>query len=67
MSEMASQMLGNYPVQGEDKLDEEASRQYYFMDKARKYVEELAQKLGRRPTCCVTTFGCQMNPATMTA
>lgn len=61
MSEMASQMLGNYPVQGEDKLDEEASRQYYFMDKARKYVEELAQKLGRRPTCCVTTFGCQMN------
>ncbi|MGN1146470.1 MAG: tRNA (N6-isopentenyl adenosine(37)-C2)-methylthiotransferase MiaB [Acetatifactor sp.] len=58
---MASQMLGNYPVQGEDKLDEEASRQYYFMDKARKYVEELAQKLGRRPTCCVTTFGCQMN------
>ena len=24
-------------------------------------MEELAQELGRRPLCCVTTFGCQMN------
>ena len=31
------------------------------MEKAGDYVEKLAKELGRRPTCCVTTFGCQMN------
>lgn len=40
---------------------EEPERQYYFMKKASKYVEELSKRLGRKPTCCVTTFGCQMN------
>lgn len=29
--------------------------------KAGEYVQELAGKLGRKPLCCVTTFGCQMN------
>ncbi len=40
---------------------EEMGRQLYFMEKAGKYVESLAAELGRKPTCCVTTFGCQMN------
>lgn len=40
---------------------DETKRQIFFMDKAGTYVEALAQKLGRKPTCCVTTFGCQMN------
>ena len=40
---------------------EETPRQYYFMAKARKHVQDLAAELGRTPTCCVTTFGCQMN------
>ncbi len=40
---------------------EEPERQYYFMAKAKKYVEKLAEELKRKPTCCVTTFGCQMN------
>lgn len=40
---------------------EETERQYYFMAKAKKHVEALAQQLGHVPTCCVTTFGCQMN------
>ena len=40
---------------------DETKRQYYFMAKAHQYVEELAQTLGRKPTFCVTTFGCQMN------
>ncbi len=40
---------------------EETPRQYYFMAKARKHVQALAEELGRTPTCCVTTFGCQMN------
>lgn len=39
----------------------EPERQYYFMAKAKHYVQQLAQELGRTPTCCVTTFGCQMN------
>lgn len=39
----------------------EVEKQYYFMAKAKMHVEQLAQKLGRKPTCCVTTFGCQMN------
>lgn len=29
--------------------------------KAGEYVQELGGKLGRKPLCCVTTFGCQMN------
>ena len=40
---------------------EEPQRQFYFICKVRSYVRELTEKLGRRPTCCVTTFGCQMN------
>jgi len=39
----------------------ETDRQYYFMAKAAAYVRNLCNELGRRPTCCVTTFGCQMN------
>ena len=40
---------------------EETKRQLAFMERAGDYVEKLAKELGRRPTCCVTTFGCQMN------
>lgn len=40
---------------------EEPQRQFYFICKVRSYVRELTEKLGRRPTCCVMTFGCQMN------
>ena len=40
---------------------DETQRQWYFCAKAAAYVSELADKLGRKPTCCVTTFGCQMN------
>jgi len=39
----------------------EPERQYYYMAKARKYVAEKADELGRPLTFCVTTFGCQMN------
>ena len=37
---------------------EETARQQKFMEKAKAYVEELTCKLGRKPTYCVTTFGC---------
>ena len=39
----------------------EPQRQYYFMERAKKQVEMWAQRLGRTPTFCVVTFGCQMN------
>ncbi len=39
----------------------EPDRQYYFMEKAKAYVRDLGIRLGRTPTSCVTTFGCQMN------
>lgn len=58
-------MLNNFTL---EKIDinapipeEETKRQFYFMSKAKKHVEALAEKLGHVPTCCVTTFGCQMN------
>ena len=41
--------------------EQEPQRQYYFMAKVRIYVKKLEEELGRTPTCCVTTFGCQMN------
>ncbi|MDO4464301.1 MAG: tRNA (N6-isopentenyl adenosine(37)-C2)-methylthiotransferase MiaB, partial [Bacillota bacterium] len=40
---------------------EETSRQFEYIEKARKYVTKLGEQLGHKPTCCVTTFGCQMN------
>ncbi len=41
--------------------DTEPERQYYYMAKVRKKIEEQAQKLGRPLTFSVITFGCQMN------
>ncbi len=32
-----------------------------YLEHGKKLVKELAEKLGRQPTCCVVTFGCQMN------
>ena len=40
---------------------EEPERQYYYIEKAKKYVKEQMEKLGRQLTFCVVTFGCQMN------
>lgn len=40
---------------------EETKRQFIYIEKAKKYVSALQEELGRKPTCCVTTFGCQMN------
>ena len=47
-------MIHNAPVT-------EPERQYYFMDICSSYVKKLEEELGHKPTCCVTTFGCQMN------
>ena len=47
-------LLNNAPIQ-------EPERQYYFIAEAKKIIEKKEQELGRKLTCCVTTFGCQMN------
>ena len=39
----------------------EPERQYYFIAKAREYVKQKSEELGKQLTFCVTTFGCQMN------
>lgn len=44
-----------------NQLTNETKLQYEFMDKAAVYVKKLEEELGRKPTCNVTTFGCQMN------
>ena len=39
----------------------EQQRQLEYIQKVKKYVNQLGEDLHRQPTCCVTTFGCQMN------
>lgn len=39
----------------------EPERQYFYISRCKKYIQEFREKNGRPPTCCVTTFGCQMN------
>ena len=41
--------------------ERESTLQKEYMEKAASYVADLEKSLGRRPQCCVTTFGCQMN------
>lgn len=45
----------------------EPERQQYFMNKVRSQVEEMSKQAGRPLTCCINTFGCQMNFAPVTA
>lgn len=40
---------------------QEPQRQYYFLKRARELTTGKERELGRPLTCCVTTFGCQMN------
>ena len=39
----------------------EPERQQYFMEKARGQLTRISEALGRPLTCCINTFGCQMN------
>ena len=40
---------------------DESQRQYYYIDKAKKYVKEISSGLNRPLYASVVTFGCQMN------
>ncbi|EDS08272.1 hypothetical protein CLOSCI_00583 [[Clostridium] scindens ATCC 35704] len=46
---------------------EEPKRQYYYIEKARTYIQKKSLEIGRPLTFCVTTFGCQMNFVPVTA
>lgn len=35
--------------------------QKYYIEKCREYVSKKSEELGRPLTCCIQTFGCQMN------
>ncbi len=41
--------------------ENEPERQYYFIKKARTYYKDMEKKAGRRLTCSIITYGCQMN------
>lgn len=53
-------ILGDIDLNEEAPVEEPA-RQYYFIAKARKYITEISEKLGRPLFSHVETFGCQMN------
>ena len=40
---------------------EEGKRQKEYLDKLKELITLQTEKKGKKPTCCVTTFGCQMN------
>ena len=40
---------------------DETERQLYFIEQLRNVINEKSESLGRKLTCHVTTFGCQMN------
>lgn len=39
----------------------ETDKQKYYIEKCRELIATKEQKLGRKLTACVVTFGCQMN------
>ncbi len=41
--------------------EKEPARQQYFTEKCAELVSERSKSLGRPLTCCINTFGCQMN------
>ncbi len=52
--------LSAIDLNGEIPQDETA-KQYYYIAKAQTMVSAYSERIGRKLTCCVTTFGCQMN------
>lgn len=44
-----------------NQFSTETEKQFFFLEKCKAHVQTLKEELGRIPTACVTTFGCQMN------
>ena len=40
---------------------EEGKRQQEYLNQLKELIAEKITETGKKPTCCVTTFGCQMN------
>lgn len=49
------------PINQEHQYETETERQYSYIQQAKEFVLKEEERLGRRPTCAVITFGCQMN------
>ena len=60
-SEEFRQMLLQASAMEEPPVKDGSLRQAWFINRCRGIVSEREQKLGRRMTFCVVTFGCQMN------
>ena len=58
---MSKEMLKNLIDLSLAPPDKEPERQYYYIEKCRLLLKELAENAGRPFTCNVTNFGCQMN------
>ena len=41
--------------------EEEGKRQQEYLNKLKELIAAKIAEIGKKPTCCVTTFGCQMN------
>ena len=41
--------------------EEEGKRQQEYLEQLKELIRTKTAQTGRKPTCCVTTFGCQMN------
>mgnify|MGYP000763301451 FL=1 len=63
-NEEFEKMLETIDIDKEPPADD-TERQYYFIKKARKYVKEESEKLGRPLFFAAVTFGCQMNPVSV--
>ena len=48
-------------AQSEVVPETEPERQRYFREKAKRLVARRSAEAGRPLTCCIHTFGCQMN------
>ena len=44
-----------------NQFSTETEKQFFYLEKCKSHVQTLEKELGRKPTACVTTFGCQMN------
>lgn len=60
-SEEFREMLSAARDMNEPPQQDGSLRQAWFINRARALVSEKEQKLGRKLTSCVVTFGCQMN------
>ena len=41
--------------------EEEGKRQQEYLNRLKELISTRTEENGKKPTCCVTTFGCQMN------